>query len=133
VYSHRAELVHRADQLDLLFPIEIDQSEELEFAVSEQHPHHVLILRPGRSFLFGVGAKWIRPAASERCGQQLLIRRNDQRLKTLDRNVVSGLHDRPFAGRSGLVAVEPFLSTPDETSTNAGSRNLGMTPPIRAT
>ena len=106
---HRTEIVDRAHELHLLFPVEINQGEELESAEREQRANHVLIFGAGGSLLFRAGADRIRPAAAKRFCEELSIRCNNQRLKTFDGNLISGLHDRPFTCRGRSVAVEPFL------------------------
>src|SRR4029077_2727708 len=85
IYGDHAELVYRARELHFFFPIEIDQIQVFELAVTHEHAGHTLIFEPYGSFLFGRGAKRIRAAAADGLGQNLLIRSDDEDTESLER------------------------------------------------
>ncbi len=48
--GYRAQLIDRARQLHVLFPVEIDEVQIFELVIREQYAHDTLVLRRDRKF-----------------------------------------------------------------------------------
>src|SRR5262245_736149 len=110
IQRHRTEFVHRAYKLHFLCPVQIDESEHLELAERQHGSDHILIFGTGRRLLLGRAAERIYCSGSiEWFIEQFTVGGDDERFKTLDRNAVTGLHDRSFACRRSAEVIKPLL------------------------
>src|SRR6185503_20226002 len=109
VKRHLTEPVHRAGQLHLHFPVEIREVQELEFAVGEKRADHQLVLGNILGPVLGRRAQGIWPASIDWLRKQMAIRGDDIDLKTLQRDRVADLHDRPLRLADTEITVAPSL------------------------
>src|SRR5262245_6063798 len=110
VESDFAQLVDRARQLHLHFPIEIGQIEELEPAVREQSAKHLVVLGNIPGLVLSRGAQRIRAATTiDRLRKQITVRRHDIDLNTFQGNLVADFQNRSFRSAYAEVAIAPSL------------------------
>src|SRR5262245_42531468 len=94
-YGYLAYSVYGTGKFHLLFPIEIRQVKELEFAVGEKRADHVLILRSFCRLILGCGTERIRYARPlDGLRDQLPARSDDVDLNPLHRKRISCVENR---------------------------------------